>query len=124
MDKISGDEFKNKLDFLWLMANQISNLAYQNMKNNRMVRSLQLAKAELEGYKANLEILVEKRTAELKRLHGLLPICGHCKKVRDDKGYWNRIEAYIEQHSEATFSHGICKECAEKHYPDIDIYED
>jgi hypothetical protein len=57
-------------------------------------------------------------------LTGLLPICSHCKKIRDDKGYWNQIEVYIDQHSEAKFSHGICKECVKKYYPALDLYED
>jgi PAS domain S-box-containing protein len=62
--------------------------------------------------------------ANVKKLSGLLPICSHCKKIRDDKGYWNQIESYIHRHSEADFSHSICPECAKKHYPDFDIYED
>ena len=59
--------------------------------------------------------------AELKVLRGMLPICSICKNIGDDKGYWNRIEAYIQQHSEAEFSHSICPECAKKHYPDLDL---
>ncbi|MFO7886119.1 MAG: MASE3 domain-containing protein [Desulfobacteraceae bacterium] len=62
--------------------------------------------------------------AEVKKLSGLLPICSHCKKIRDDKGYWSSIESYISQHSEAEFSHSICQECAKKYYPDIDIYDE
>ncbi len=54
---------------------------------------------------------------------GLIPICSSCKKIRDDKGYWNQIESYIESHSEADFSHSICPECAKKLYPDFDIYD-
>ena len=61
---------------------------------------------------------------KVKTLSGLLPICAHCKKIRDDKGYWNQIESYIKDHSEAEFSHSICQECAKKHYPDINIYND
>ncbi len=64
---------------------------------------------------------VEMREAlsKVKLLSGLLPICASCKKVRDDKGYWKQIEAYIRDHSEAEFSHGICPECAKKLYSDI-----
>ena len=54
--------------------------------------------------------------AHVKKLSGLLPICAHCKKIRDDEGYWNQIDSYIEKHSEAKFSHGICQECVEKFY--------
>ncbi len=53
----------------------------------------------------------------IKKLSGLLPICSSCKKIRDDKGYWNQIERYIAEHSEAEFSHGICPECVRKLYP-------
>lgn len=62
--------------------------------------------------------------ANVKQLSGLLPICGHCKKIRDDKGYWNQLEQYIHDHTDATFSHGICQECAKKYYPDLDLYPD
>ena len=53
----------------------------------------------------------------------ILPICANCKKIRDDKGYWSQIESYIEDHSEAEFSHGICPDCAKELYPDLDIYD-
>ncbi|MCF8138906.1 MAG: GAF domain-containing protein [Desulfotignum sp.] len=61
--------------------------------------------------------------SQIKQLRGLLPICMHCKKIRDDKGYWNQIETYIRNHSQAEFSHSICRECAEKYYPDMDLYD-
>jgi PAS domain S-box-containing protein len=57
--------------------------------------------------------------ANIKTLHGLLPICSYCKKIRDDKGYWNRIESYIQDHSGAEFTHGMCPECLKKLYPDL-----
>jgi uncharacterized PurR-regulated membrane protein YhhQ (DUF165 family) len=66
---------------------------------------------------------LEKSLSEVKTLRGFLPICSECKKIRDDKGYWNQIEAYIMAHSEAEFSHGICTDCARKIYPDLDIFE-
>ena len=56
--------------------------------------------------------------AKVKKLSGLLPMCASCKKIRDDKGYWNQLEAYVRDHSEADFSHGICPECAKKLYPE------
>lgn len=61
----------------------------------------------------------KKAEEEIKTLRGILPICSSCKKIRDDKGYWNQIEAYIRDRSEAEFSHGICPECAKKLYPDL-----
>jgi hypothetical protein len=51
---------------------------------------------------------------EIKQLRGILPICAHCKKIRDDNGYWSRVESYIQRHSGAQFSHSICPECAKK----------
>ncbi len=56
--------------------------------------------------------------AQVKRLSGMLPICSHCHKIRDDEGYWNQVADYITLHSEAVFSHGICPDCARKVYPD------
>lgn len=67
---------------------------------------------------------LKKALAEINQLSGLLPICGHCKKIRDDKGYWNQIDEYIQNHADVTFSHGVCQECAKKYYPNIDIYDD
>lgn len=58
---------------------------------------------------------------EVKKMSGLLPICSSCKKIRDDKGYWNQIETFIREHSDAEFSHGLCPECARKLYPELDI---
>jgi len=56
----------------------------------------------------------EKALAHIKRLQGLLPICCYCKKIRNDQNYWQEIEHYIHEHSEADFSHGICPDCFEK----------
>ena len=60
---------------------------------------------------AEREHLIQDLThalAEVKNLKGMLPICGHCKKIRDDQGYWNQMETYISEHTDATFSHGVC----------------
>jgi len=59
---------------------------------------------------------LKEAITRIKKLSGLLPICASCKKIRDDKGYWNRIETYIHTHSEAEFSHGLCPECMDKMY--------
>ena len=56
---------------------------------------------------------------KIRILQGFIPICASCKKIRDDKGFWNQIEAYISKHSEAEFSHGICPECQKKLYPEF-----
>jgi hypothetical protein len=66
---------------------------------------------------------LQKALSEVKTLRGFLPICSSCKKIRDDTGYWNQLEAYIHNHTEAQLSHGICPDCAEKLYPDLKIYD-
>ena len=66
---------------------------------------------------------LEDALMQVKLLSGFLPICASCKRIRDDKGYWNQIESYISAHSEAEFSHGICPECAKKLYPEINLYK-
>jgi PAS domain-containing protein len=62
---------------------------------------------------------LQEAVAKVKTLSGMLPICSSCKKIRDDKGYWNHIEVYIRDHSETEFTHGICPECFKKLYPDF-----
>jgi len=62
---------------------------------------------------------LEEALAQVKQLSGLLPICAGCKKIRDDNGYWQQVEVYIRDHSEADFSHGLCPDCAKKLYPTI-----
>lgn len=76
---------------------------------------------KIEQEKAQLIEKLTKALEEIKKLKGILPICSSCKKIRDDKGYWQQIEAYIEQHSGAEFTHGICPDCARKLYPDLDF---
>ena len=62
---------------------------------------------------------LEAAAKEIRQLHGILPICASCKKIRDDQGNWHQIEPYIEKHSEAEFTHGICPDCTERLYPDF-----
>jgi len=63
---------------------------------------------------------LKKAQENIKVLSGLIPICASCKKIRDDKGYWQQIETYISLHSEADFSHSLCPECTAKLYPNLD----
>jgi PAS domain S-box-containing protein len=71
----------------------------------------------LEQEREQLIIDHMEALSQIKTLSGMLPICASCKRIRDDKGYWNQIESYIQQHSEAEFSHGLCPECAKMIYP-------
>jgi PleD family two-component response regulator len=61
---------------------------------------------------------LQEALANVKTLKGLLPICSSCKKIRDDEGYWQQVEVYVRDHSEAEFSHGICPDCIKKLYPE------
>ena len=72
------------------------------------------AQAQRESLIQELQSALE----EVQTLSGFLPICSHCHRIRDDQGYWNRLEKFIQDRSEAQFSHGICPECVAKHFPD------
>jgi hypothetical protein len=79
---------------------------------------------QFELYNNERELRVEYQNTldELVTLRGIIPICANCKQIRDDQGYWNQLEAYIQKHSLAKFSHGICPQCSKKLYPGIDIH--
>ena len=63
---------------------------------------------------------LQSATGRVNQLHGMLPICANCKKIRDDQGYYQQIEHYITEHSDAEFTHGICPDCAKELYPEIE----
>ena len=76
-------------------------------------------KKEIEADREKLIDKLQEALKKIKTLRGIIPICASCKKIRDDKGYWNRLESYIKEHSEANFSHGICPDCVKKLYPQL-----
>jgi|GEM_PF-2223626 ligand-binding sensor domain-containing protein len=82
------------------------------MGHYRRVRMMQMQHDQLKSE-------VEHALAEIKTLRGIVPICSYCKKIRDDQGYWEQLESYISEHSNAEFSHGICPECLKEHFPDF-----
>ncbi|MBT4485199.1 MAG: hypothetical protein HOC71_16155 [Candidatus Latescibacteria bacterium] len=65
-----------------------------------------------------INISVTAYQKRIETLRGIVPICSFCKQIRDDKGYWNRVELFVEKHTEAKFSHSICPPCMEEHYPE------
>ncbi len=76
---------------------------------------------ELQGALAHRVRQLEEALSRVKQLQGLLPICSYCKKIRNDRNYWQQVEGYISEHSEAQFSHGICPECyAQYVQPELD----
>jgi len=78
-----------------------------------------LIRKQAEQEKDHLIKELEDALAEVKTLSGFLPICANCKNIRDDKGYWNRLETYLQDHTNANFSHGICPDCMEELYPNF-----
>ncbi len=77
---------------------------------------------QIEEEKEKLIKKLEQALSEVKSLKGIIPICSYCKNIRDDKGYWNKLELYMQKHSDAEFSHGLCPECSEKLYSKEDWY--
>ena len=86
-----------------------------------LLAKVQEVNAELKDSMTELETKnreLHHSLAKVKLLTGLLPICSSCKKIRNDAGYWDEIEKYIVEHSEADFTHGICRDCIKELYPD------
>ncbi len=82
------------------------------------------ARKQSEWERERLIAELRRSLEHIKVLRGLLPICMHCKRIRDDQGYWQQLEVYIRDHSEAEFTHGLCPECARKFYPQIKFPSD
>ncbi len=93
------------------------------LENGKVVASVTAfrdisVRRQLEKERETLIAELQHALAEIKTLHGIVPICASCKKIRDDEGAWHQLEVYISKHTDAKFSHGICKECARKLYPE------
>lgn len=84
----------------------------------RMKREMDQRKSHERELEKTVDEL-RQAMSQVKQLGGLLPICAHCKKIRNDKGYWEKVENYISNHSRAHFSHAICPECTRKNFPDL-----
>ena len=113
--------FQLLMGFLYLSASTF--LVYIFMRNQ--VRRIALLQSKLEIADEALESRVKLRTAELektfvslKTLKGIIPICANCKDIRNGSGQWEKIEAYIQKHSDAAFSHGLCPDCDKELYGD------
>jgi len=98
---------------LWLIGLTGLHLGARDVQRHALAR--QRAEAGREAVIRDLE----QALAEVKTLRGLIPICASCKKIRDDRGSWTQIETYVQQHSHATFSHGLCLECLRKLNPEV-----
>ena len=100
MSKIPFYDEKSTIDGIIIVAEDITTKETASKERESLIAELQEA------------------LTKIKTLKGLIPICSHCKKIRDDKGFWNKIETYISEHSDAEFSHGICPECMKEIYPE------
>lgn len=100
--------------FICLIVNGISiHIIYKRYELERKLNQIMLNQA------INDKELIEKSMNEIQILRGFLPICSHCKKIKDDKGDWNQLELFIQNNSEAQFSHSLCPECAQTYYPEF-----
>ncbi len=97
------------------MAVRFGKLAAIALQNSQYVDKK--VKAEQEREKVIEEL--KDALSKVKKLRGLLPICSFCKKIRDDKGYYQEVEVYVTEHTEAKFSHGVCPQCESVHYPEL-----
>jgi PAS domain S-box-containing protein len=110
-EKLSGGIF---------LANKREDYAPEDLSLLQRIGALYAIALQRKAYENEKERLIlelQGALAQVKQLSGLLPICSGCKKIRDDGGYWQQIESYISEHSQAGFSHGLCPECLEKFYP-------
>lgn len=91
-------------------------------KTGELIARVEVGRRMVEMQDTLVNRLEELRKAisEIKTLRGMLPMCSRCKKIRDDKGYWNQMEVYIRNHTDAEFSHGLCPDCIKVLYPDLD----
>ncbi|MDT8377585.1 MAG: response regulator [Desulfotignum sp.] len=94
------------------------------VSNRELIARIDVMVRILTAERKRDQVIEELRQAltKIRQLSALLPICMYCKKIRDDKGYWRELQAYIQENTDTVFSHGICRECAQKNYPELDLY--
>lgn len=109
----AGDYITKPVNAVELLARVTSALTLKKEMDIRKARELELRRSNDE---------LQKALREVKVLRGLIPICASCKKIRNDGGFWQQLEEYLGEHSEAEFSHGICQPCIKKLYPGV--YQD
>lgn len=107
------DYITKPVNSIELLARASSALALKKEMDCRKAREEELRRSNEE---------LQKALRDVKVLRGLIPICASCKKIRNDGGFWQQLEEYIGEHSEAEFSHGICQPCVKKLYPGV--YQD
>ena len=129
-EKIGKGDFNYQIqlkqkDEFGSLAHSFNNMAAKLQQTTTSIELLENEVVERKQAEEEREKLIKELQGafeNIKTLSGLLPICSHCKKIRDDKGYWNSLEGYIQTHSDAEFSHGMCPECSDELYGKEDWY--
>jgi len=106
----ANDYINKPVQSVDLLARVSSALALKHEMDCRKARELELQRSNEE---------LQRALKEVKVLRGLIPICASCKKIRNDGGFWQQLEEYLGEHSEAEFSHGLCQPCIKKLYPGV-----
>ncbi len=114
-DLIAGAFTSDRLEFLKVLAAQLA----ISLENARLYHQLELKVEERAAELAQTNQELRQAMQNVKQLIGLLPICANCKRIRDDQGYWQQVEDYVQKHSDAEFSHSICPSCLKKLYPEF-----
>jgi CheY-like chemotaxis protein len=117
LDNLQAAFSAGAMDFITKPVNSVELLARVNsaLMLKKEMDCRKTREAELQRSNAELQ----QALREVKVLKGLVPICASCKKIRNDQGFWQQLEEYIQQHSEAEFSHGLCTPCIKKLYPGV-----
>jgi CheY-like chemotaxis protein len=123
-DAVEAIQLARALTEKWWLHQQ-SRRKMEELESRVAERTADLAKTNAalqteSTERARLIQELQKALANVKSLSGLLPICAGCKKIRDDNNYWHQVESYVQKHSEATFTHGLCPDCIKKYYPELD----
>jgi hypothetical protein len=116
VDIISQHKYPHWSFYLWNGGIRFTSFIILGVALATIKRLLEVEKELSRNLKTTLE--------EVKMLKGFLPICASCKNIRNDRGYWEKIELYITEHSDAEFTHTLCPDCMKKLYPDIDTEKD
>ncbi|MCF8039311.1 MAG: HAMP domain-containing protein [Desulfohalobiaceae bacterium] len=114
---------KDEIGYLSQAFNQMAEALGRSTTSITALEQEVALRKQSESEKEALISELRQTLGEVKELQGLLPICSFCKKIRDDQGYWNHVDAYIAAHSKAELTHSLCPECARTQYPDLDIYD-
>ncbi len=120
---LADQEFLNSGNRAILMDMTITPIQWENATATLVSLRETKERRRAERRQRKLVRELEEALSKVKLLSGFLPICAHCKSIRDDQGYWNQIEEYIRDHSEAYFSHGICPDCAKEQYEKMGLKE-